>query len=197
MKKGIFIVIVIGMLGWAIFDFVSSSDDTAVEDDTMSGNSITSPSTEESEEDVVKSDETGLERGKMAPDFEVTTLDGEQTKLSDYRGERIMLNFWATWCPPCRAEMPDMQRLYEEEDVVILGVNMTDSESSEEEVAEFVDDFGLTFPIPMDQDGNLMETYQIAAYPTSYMIDSNGRIQFVSLGAMNHEQMLQQLEAMD
>ena len=197
MKKGILIVIVIGMLGWAIFDFVSSSDDTAVEEDAMSGNSITSPSTEESEEDVVESDETGLEKGKMAPDFEVTTLDGEQAKLSDYRGERIMLNFWATWCPPCRAEMPDMQKLYEEEDVVILAVNMTNSESSEEEVAEFVDDFGLTFPIPMDQEGNLMETYQISAYPTSYMIDSNGRIQFVSLGAMNHEQMLQQLESMN
>jgi peroxiredoxin len=198
MKIGIVIVVVLGMLGWAIFDFVGSSDDTAVEDDTMSGNSITSPSPDTGEsEEVVESDEVGLERGEIAPDFEVTTLDGEQAKLSDYRGERIMLNFWATWCPPCRAEMPDMQKLYEEEDVVILAVNMTASESSEEDVAEFVADFELTFPIPMDQDDDLLETYQIVAYPTSYMIDSNGRIQFVALGAMNHEQMLQQLESME
>lgn len=198
MKIGIVIAVVLVMLGWAIFDFVGSPDDTAVEDDTMSGNSITSPSTDTGEsEEVVESDEIGLERGEIAPDFDVTTLDGEQAKLSDYRGERVMLNFWATWCPPCRAEMPDMQKLYEEEDVIILAVNMTASESSEEVVAEFVDDFELTFPIPMDQDGDLLETFQIVAYPTSYMIDSNGRIQFVSLGAMNHEQMLQQLESME
>jgi len=198
LKIGIVIAVVLVMLGWAIFDFVGSPDDTAVEDDTMSGNSITSPSTDTGEsEEVVESDEIGLERGEIAPDFDVTTLDGEQAKLSDYRGERVMLNFWATWCPPCRAEMPDMQKLYEEEDVIILAVNMTASESSEEVVAEFVDDFELTFPIPMDQDGDLLETFQIVAYPTSYMIDSNGRIQFVSLGAMNHEQMLQQLESME
>ncbi|GAB3800334.1 peroxiredoxin family protein [Virgibacillus kimchii] len=195
MKAGIVIVIVLGMLGWAMFDFVNTND-TSEEENTMSRDYITSSSPEESEE-VVESGKVGLERGDIAPDFELTTLDGETVLLSDYRGKRVMLNFWATWCPPCRAEMPDMQKLYEEEDIAILAVNMTESESNEEVVADFVDDFELTFPILMDQQSDVMEMYQIQAYPTSYMIDSSGEIQFIALGAMNHDQMLQQLEMMD
>lgn len=195
MKKVVFMVIVIGMLGWAVFDFVSSSDDTAVEEDTMSGNSTNSLKTEKFTEGL-ESDEIGLERGEIAPDFELTTLAGDTVNLSDFRGERVFLNFWATWCPPCRAEMPDMQKLYEEEDVVILAVNMTASESNEEVVDEFVKDLELTFPIPLDVNGSLLDEYQVVAYPTTYMIDSSGRTQFKSMGAMNHEQMLQQLEAM-
>ena len=201
MKKGILIVIIIGMLGWAVFDFISSSRERADEGNITSSDSITSlpldDSNSNADEVVVESDEIGLERGKIAPDFEVTTLDGEQAKLSDFRGGRVMLNFWATWCPPCRAEMPDMQKVYDEEDVTILAVNMTGTESGEDVVAEFVDDFELTFPILMDETSDIMNTYEIQAYPTTYMIDSNGRIQFVALGAMNHEQMLQFLSDMD
>ena len=201
MKKGILIVIIIGMLGWAVFDFISSSRERADEGNITSSDSITSlpldDSNSNADEVVVESDEIGLERGKIAPDFEVTTLDGEQAKLSDFRGGRVMLNFWATWCPPCRAEMPDMQKVYDEEDVTILAVNMTGTESGEDVVAEFVDDFELTFPILMDETSDIMNTYEIQAYPTTYMIDSDGRIQFVALGAMNHEQMLQFLSDMD
>ncbi|SDI57027.1 peroxiredoxin family protein [Natribacillus halophilus] len=133
MKKGILIVIVIGALGWAIFDFVMSSDDSAEENNTVLDDSVQSPPTEGAEESD-ESDEFGLEEGEIAPDFELKTLDGETMRLSDYRGERVMLNFWATWCPPCRAEMPDMQKLYDEEDVVILAVNMTETENNLEEV---------------------------------------------------------------
>ena len=201
MKKGILIVIIIGMLGWAVFDFISSSRERADEGNITSSDSITSlpldDSNSNADEVVVESDEIGLERGKIAPDFEVTTLDGEQAKLSDFRGGRVMLNFWATWCPPCRAEMPDMQKVYDEAAVTILAVNMTGTESGEDVVVEFVDDFELTFPILMDETSDIMNTYEIQAYPTTYMIDSNGRIQFVALGAMNHEQMLQFLSDMD
>src|SRR5699024_7178323 len=112
----------------------------------------------------------GLEKGKLAPDFEVTTLDGEHVKLSDYRGERVMLNFWATWCPPCRAEMPDMQKVYEKENVTILAVNMIETESNEEDVADFVKSYELTFPILIDENSNIMMDYRIQAYPTSYLI---------------------------
>src|SRR5699024_7889902 len=101
MKKAIIIVVILGMFGWAIYDFVIKSDDDAelkVEADD-----------EDSEVQV------GLEKGNRAPDFELTTMDGEKVKLSDYRGERVMLNFWASWCGPCRTEMPDMQKLYENE----------------------------------------------------------------------------------
>ena len=201
MKKGILIVIIVGMLGWAIFDFFGSSRERADEGNITSSDSITSlppdDTNSNSDEVVVESDEIGLESGKIAPDFEVTTLDGEQAKLSDFRCGRVMLNFWATWCPPCRAEMPDMQKVYDEEDVTILAVNMIGTESGEDVVVEFIDDFELTFPILMDETSDIMNTYEIQAYPTTYMIDSNGRIQFVALGAMNHEQMLQFLSDME
>jgi len=192
MKKGILLVIVLGMLGWAIFDYISSSDDTAGNDE-MESASMPSETTEEG----TSSDEVGLEKGKLAPDFEVTTLDGEHVKLSDYRGERVMLNFWATWCPPCRAEMPDMQKVYEKENVTILAVNMIETESNEEDVADFVKSYELTFPILIDENSNIMMDYRIQAYPTSYLIDSSGRIQFINLGAMNHDQMIQQFNRME
>ncbi|WP_440896352.1 peroxiredoxin family protein [Amphibacillus sp. Q70] len=196
MKKIIPIIIVIGMLGWAIFEFVSSSSDTEVEDDARLGNSITTQPREESSAEM-NLDEIGLEKGEVAPDFEVTTLDGEQAKLSDYQGELVMLNFWATWCPPCRAEMPDMQKINDEEDITILAVNMTETERNKEVVVDFVKEFDLTFPILMDEESAIMESYEIYAYPTSYMIDSNGRIQFINLGAMNYDQMLQQFKRME
>ncbi|WP_226035298.1 peroxiredoxin family protein [Aquibacillus saliphilus] len=184
MKKGILITIVVGMLGWAMYDLVNSND-TIVEqgEGTIS--------------EVHESEEVGLSRGGIAPDFELETLEGETVRLSDYRGQRVLVNFWATWCPPCRAEMPDMQKLYNYEDVEILAVNMTDTESSESTVTEFVDDLDLTFPVLMDVDAEVVTNYQVRAYPTSYMIDSNGRIQFIAMGAMNYDLMVQELEKMD
>lgn len=186
MKKGIVFAIVIAMLGWAIYDFSTSHP--------AEKRSLLSES-HSAEEGNFR--EIGLEKGKIAPDFELTTIEGETVRLSDYHGERILLNFWATWCPPCRAEIPDMQKLYDEEDVVVLAVNMTTSETSVAAVSEFVSEFHMTFPVLLDDKGTVMNAYHIQVYPTTYMIDSNGVIQFISLGAMNHSQMLQLLEGME
>jgi len=117
-------------------------------------------------------------------------------QLSDYRGKRVIVNFWATWCPPCRAEIPDFQKLYEKKDVEILAVNLTETEESTEGVEEFVKEFGMTFPVVMDENSDVSNTYQVSAYPTSYMIDSNGRIQFVAMGALNYDLMIQEYEKM-
>ncbi|MHA6252536.1 peroxiredoxin family protein [Oceanobacillus sp. CAU 1775] len=195
MKKVIPIVLILGMFGWVLVDFIGTSTEETDEDNLMSGGSISSPPLDDAGK-LTESDEVGLGRGEFAPDFEVVTLDGEQAKLSDYQGSKVMLNFWATWCPPCRAEMPDMQKLYEKEDVVILAMNMTSTESSVEGVQDFVDEFELTFPILLDE-ADITSTYRVAAYPTTYMIDSNGRTQFITLGAMNYDQMYQQLGRMD
>ncbi|PAV29609.1 alkyl hydroperoxide reductase [Virgibacillus profundi] len=178
MKKGIFIVIIVGMIGWAIYDFIDSSENSSSGENNGSG----------------AADEIGIAMGDIAPDFELETLEGEPVRLSDYRGSRVMLNFWATWCPPCRAEIPDMQKLYDNKDVTILAVNMAESQDT---VTKFVKEFEMTFPVPMDVESEVMETYQVQAYPTSYMIDSNGRIQFIRLGAMNYDLMVQELEKME
>jgi peroxiredoxin len=183
MKKAIPIIIVLGMLGWALMDYFVWSSDEETEDE---------PAVED-----VASEEIGLEQGMIAPDFDLTTLDGEQAALSDFRGEPVMVNFWATWCPPCRAEMPDMQKLYEDNGYTILALNMTSTETNVEDVGEFVDELGLTFPILMDETADVMENYSIQVYPTSYLIDSSGRVQRVILGAMNYDQMLQQMSEID
>ncbi|WP_194841202.1 peroxiredoxin family protein [Sporosarcina cascadiensis] len=127
------------------------------------------------------SETTGLARGDLAPDFELTTLAGETVKLSDYRGKKVMLNFWGSWCPPCRIEMPHMQTYYNEykesSNMEILAVNMTKKEVKKEESAkEFVEEYGLTFPILLDVDGEVVETYRVKAYPTTYILNTEGVI---------------------
>src|SRR5699024_2083045 len=93
----------------------------------------------------------GLEVETMAPDFELDTFTGEEAKLSDYRGSRVMINFWATWCPPCRAEMPDMERFHQDTDIEILAVNLTETETHTDQVQQFIDEYELTFPILLDE----------------------------------------------
>ncbi|WP_033540936.1 redoxin domain-containing protein [Planococcus sp. CAU13] len=135
----------------------------------------------------------GLAKGETAPDFELTTLEGETVRLSDYKGKKVILNLWATWCPPCRAEMPDMQKFYDEqaqeENVEILAVNLTTKDKGMDKINAFVEEFGLTFPIPMDVEGDIGDVYQAASIPTSYMIDTEGRVQNKIVGPMNEEMM--------
>lgn len=183
MKKGIIIVVIVAMFGWSLYEFVIKSDDSAEVTET-----------EKEEDDDVT---VGLEQGNKAPDFELDTLDDEEIQLSDYRGEKVMLNFWASWCGPCRAEMPDMQKLHDEEDIKILAVNLTETESSDENVPNFMDELDLSFTVPLDENNEVADLYQIQPVPTSYMIDSDGLIQNEALGALNYEQMVQEFEKID
>lgn len=180
MKKWIFIVVVVGMVSYAVFDFWDSNKESA--------NGI---ETEEIEETKI-----GLDVGNQAPDFELETLTGDIVKLSDYRGKRVMLNFWATWCPPCRAEMPDMEVFYQDKDVVVLAVNLTDTESSIGNIEDFSEEYGLTFPILMDTNLDVATLYAIRPLPTSFMIDSNGIVSDTTFGALNYDLMVQKFENM-
>ncbi|MEW4327196.1 redoxin domain-containing protein [Rossellomorea marisflavi] len=144
--------------------------------------------------------DSGVEEGKLAPDFTLTTLEGEKVNLSDYRGKKVLLNFWATWCPPCKAEMPHMQEFYElNEDgaIEILAVNLTSVDKGDKKIQEFVDDYGLTFPIPLDEGGDISELYQAYSIPTSYIIDSKGIISKKIIGPMDGEMMNSLMEAVD
>lgn len=119
-----------------------------------------------------------------AVDFELEDQYGNIHRLEDYRGKTIFLNFWATWCPPCKAEMPDIQKLYEksategEDAVIVLGVaapNMG-QEDSEEEIAAFMEEKGYTYPVLMDTEGELFNSYGIMSFPTTFMIDRDGNV---------------------
>lgn len=188
MKKWIIIVVIVGMLGWAVYDFVIKSNQA----DTQA---IISEELGETTNDVKEM--FALERGDEAPDFELTTLDGETVKLSDFRGEKVLLNFWATWCPPCRAEMPDMQKFHADYDATILAVNLSSTEKSPEVVQQFLDEYGVTFTVLSDDLTHVASLYNANVLPTSYLINSKGEVHNIAVGALNYEMMVQAFEEMD
>lgn len=134
-----------------------------------------------------------------APDFTLVDQNGEEHTLSDYQGKTVFLNFWATWCPPCRQEMPDIQALYEEsggnkEDLVVLGIaspktaeNTYTQEGTVDDVKKFLSDNGYTYPVVMDTTGEIFQTYGITAFPTTFMIDREGNVYGYASGALTRE----------
>ncbi|CKH30388.1 thioredoxin [Streptococcus pneumoniae] len=135
----------------------------------------------------------GIEIGKSAPDFTLTKLDGTNVKLSDLKGKKVILNFWATWCGPCQQEMPDMEAFFKEhkENVEILAVNYTPSEKGggEEKVSNFAKEKGITFPILLDKNIDVTTAYKVITIPTSYFIDTKGVIQDKFIGPMTQKEM--------
>ncbi|WP_002146326.1 redoxin domain-containing protein [Bacillus cereus] len=140
----------------------------------------------------------GIEIGKSAPDFELTKLDGTNVKLSDLKGKKVILNFWATWCGPCQQEMPDMEAFYKEhkEKVEILAINYTPSEKGggEEKVSNFAKEKGITFPILLDKNIDVTTAYKVITIPTSYFIDTKGVIQDKFIGPMTQKEMEKRIE---
>ncbi|MFE5428785.1 TlpA disulfide reductase family protein [Peribacillus simplex] len=139
----------------------------------------------------------GLEIGAKAPDFSLKTLDGKQVELSDYKGKKVMLNFWATWCPPCKKEMPDMEKYAQQagDDVVVLAVNI----DPENDVQAFVEDNGITFTIPLDSQSAknpVNERYKILSIPTTYFIDKEGIIRNKVISAMQLKDMERNINSM-
>ncbi|WP_110111829.1 TlpA disulfide reductase family protein [Bacillus sp. CGMCC 1.16541] len=140
----------------------------------------------------------GLLEGQRPPNIELTTLDGGSFRLNDYRGKKVILNFWATWCPPCKAEMPDMQKLYEKygkENVEIVAVNLTQAEKNKEDIQRFKEEYGLTFIIPLDETGTIANQYNVYSIPTSYILDEEGLIQQQIIGPMTYEWMEEQIQS--
>jgi peroxiredoxin len=120
----------------------------------------------------------------LAPLFTLKTLDEKTVSLEDLRGQPIILNFWASWCPPCRAEMPDFQEAWQEyggTDLIIIGINATYQDSLRE-VNSFVNQNHLEFPILLDPDGRVSGLYNIHSLPTTFIIDQEGIIRKTLIG---------------
>lgn len=145
------------------------------------------------QESAIDGVEVGLKEGYLAPDFQLETLEGQLLQLSDFRGDYVILNLWATWCPPCRAEMPHMQDFYDDykdKGVTILAVNLTTQERNRNAVEPFVkEEFQLTFPVVLDVDGQVRSMYQAYSIPTTYFIDPQGKIQTKVIGPLSYERM--------
>ena len=162
------------------------------------------PASDEEETVPVKEDPAETEKETEAAENVLPAIDftlqdqyGNTHTLADYAGKTIFLNFWATWCPPCRNEMPEIQMLHEEfsaeedPEVVILGVAAPDygDEGSVEDITAFLEENGYTYPVLMDMTSDLFMSYGIFSYPTTFMIDANGNVFGYVTGQLNEEMM--------
>jgi thiol-disulfide isomerase/thioredoxin len=123
------------------------------------------------------------EEGRAGPDFLLEQVGGGELRLSDLQGKPVLLNFWASWCPPCREEMPEIVAAYErykDEGLIVIGVNLQEPSDI---ISEFAQDFGMTFPIVIDRSGDVAETWRIGGaidgLPSSYFIDATGVVRGV------------------
>ena len=142
----------------------------------------------------VQSAETPLGRGArvgfLAPDFTLEGMDGQPMSLRDLQGKAVILNFWATWCPPCKEEMPALEKIYRdhrEDGVVVLGVNQMEARP---QVQRFLEEYNLTFPVVLDIRGEVGRLYRVRAYPTTYFIDARGVIRDMVIGGPMSEALL-------
>ena len=196
-----------GYLNSVTNDLIGRVEDNSLEDsydDENGGNeepqgAIDEPIEEEKSKENPTEEEQVEEEPIVVPaiDFTLTDQYGNEHTLSDYKGKVVFLNFWATWCPPCREEMPDIEKLYQElglneMEVAFLGVSQprTDSNSntrevSKEEVIEFLEENEYTFPTVFDETGELYSSYYIQALPTTFLIDKEGNINGYYPGSMS------------
>ncbi len=177
---------------------------TGYSSDSNSGSSSADGSTPEK-----RPSEAASEEGKKptpAYDFTLTDQYGNVHTLSDYKGKVVFLNFWATWCPPCRKEMPDIEAIYKEygenkEEVIILGVANpasddypNNSDVRKEEIIAFLDENDYTFPVVFDETGELLSSYYISAFPTTFVIDTDGNIYGYAAGMLTKDIMVNSIE---
>lgn len=207
MKNRILLLILI-ITALAVFAIGCGTADEGDEDLSSAGDVVEEAGEDEDveiEEDVdtdTDTDQEGdnhdhdVEEG-MAPDLIVHTqsggheflrnLAGEEVSLEDYRGKIVFLNFWATWCQYCNAEMPDVQKLHEEyDDVVVLAVDVNEEQSV---VEEYIEEGGYTFEVLMDTTGEVSRNYHVAGLPTTYTIREDGSVSRYFSGMLTYEQM--------
>jgi thiol-disulfide isomerase/thioredoxin len=125
---------------------------------------------------------TPMSEDVVAPEFDLQGPAGEPQRLVDHRGKPIILNFWATWCPPCRAEMPSIQRAHEtvaDEGISVIAINVGEDA---ETVARFLEETPVDFPIPIDIDSEVVQSYPVKGLPTTFVIDPQGRIIYSATG---------------
>jgi len=131
----------------------------------------------------------GIKKGSVAVDFQLPDLDSQEVSLSDYRGSIVLINFWATWCPPCRSEIPDIEAAYQarrDDGLVVLGVSV---EQAPVHVASFVEAMGMSYPVLLDETGAVSRTYRVPGLPLSVFLDREGVIQVRHVGQLTSVQL--------
>ena len=170
-KKTVAVLFLMGLIAYTVSQSFFESDE----------------SNEVVQTDYIQSKE-GLKEGIQAPNFNLQNLAGDAVSLEDYRGKKVVLNFWATWCSPCREEMPDLQKYYENHpsgEYEIVAINLDPRNN----VRGFVDELKLTFPIVLDTEKDVQEAYEVLNLPYTYFIDETGKIADRHLGLITYEEL--------
>lgn len=142
-------------------------------------------------------EEKAIQEGDIAPNFILTTMEGEKVELEELRGQGVFLNFWGTYCPPCVDEMPYMDNQYQDfkdRGVEILAVNVGESDLA---IERFADRLDLTFPILKDKNKSVMDRYGVGPLPSTYLLDENGEVQRVLTGAMTEDDIKSYMEEIE
>ncbi|RKD30907.1 TlpA family protein disulfide reductase [Thermohalobacter berrensis] len=190
LRKSIILVLVI-LLAGAIVYFAKSTDslDILEKDQPLKDNESTEEFTKSQEEEI-----SPIDIGKEGPGFTLENLAGEYVSLKDYRGKTILINFWATTCPYCVKEMPDLDKLYlenKDNNFVVLAINVAESKAT---VEKFIKEEGYHFPVLLDKTGETFIKYMGRFIPTTIMIDSNGKIKYIHVGMLKYSQMREMLD---
>lgn len=169
------------------------------EENDFNEDSNNTQSEQEGEDIGTKEENAAVEEKPIVPDFTLKSSEGEEVSLSDYAGKVVVLNFWASWCPPCKEEMPEFQKLYDElaasEDAVLLMLNQTDGKRETEKKADnYIEKEGLTFPILYDTGEVGGGIFGINSIPTTVVIDREGRLSDYVLGKTEYSKVAQMIE---
>jgi peroxiredoxin len=134
--------------------------------------------------------------GDTAPGFTLKALDGDSVRLADFKGHPVLINFWGTWCPPCRDEIPLVVAAYQahrDAGLVVLAINGRDQETSTRAVRNFVDEFHMSFPVLLDERGKVRKRYALRGLPTTLFIGADGVVRAVNIGPLSAASLQQHL----
>lgn len=198
MKKIVLALILLIVLAGAFYEVKNFNNSTSNNQNVSNQNTFTSTPSTSSTASNASSPQINSNTFKLkAIDFNLKDLNGKEISLSDLKGKKVFLNFWASWCPPCRAEMPDIEKLYAEtkdSDLVILAVNLGEDKNT---VKSFIDKNNYKFKVLLDSDQNVAAKYNITSIPTSFFIDKEGTIVEKRIGAMTYEEMKNYVNTID
>lgn len=195
-KRNITLIVLILIFITATYYVLSrkDSEDQELKNDVVIENNLEREEKPKETKEVVSKANADIAIGNEAPNFTLKNLEDEEISLEDYRGKKVLINFWATWCVFCDIEMPDIQRLDKEnEDVVVLAVNVMEDK---ETVKKYIADGEYEFEVVLDEKGALSRTYLVGGYPTSYFVDEEGILIQVVPGMMTYDQMNKIVEEM-